>query len=292
VDRQRVNKRVIEALIKAGAFDLLHPDRASALASVSLAMEWADTQAAHEGQGGLFDFADSHAASTQEPALVAAAVWDVRERLGHEKLALGFFLSGHLFEQNAAEVRRFCRRSISEMQDSREPQVLAGIVGELRVINGQRGRVAIFKLDDGSDVIEAVVNEEMIERHREQLKEDELIIVQGKVQTDRFAGGLRLNIAQIWDLAGARARFGRYLSVAVNGRPPAVQAVLAGWPAKRESDENGETVVGLGVRLKLRRPGATAEIDLGADGRFWPCDEALACWRAAADQAQAEVIYE
>ncbi len=56
VDRQRINKRVVEALIKAGAFDALHPDRARTLASVGLAFEWADTQAANADQGGLFDF--------------------------------------------------------------------------------------------------------------------------------------------------------------------------------------------------------------------------------------------
>ena len=56
VDRQRINKRVVEALIKAGAFDKLHADRAAMLASVSLALDWADTQAAHADQGGLFDF--------------------------------------------------------------------------------------------------------------------------------------------------------------------------------------------------------------------------------------------
>src|SRR4029453_599533 len=65
VDRQRVNRRVVEALVKAGAFDALHSNRAAALASVARALDWAETQAAHADQGGLFDFgpddADAHA---------------------------------------------------------------------------------------------------------------------------------------------------------------------------------------------------------------------------------------
>src|SRR5581483_10836844 len=132
VDRQRINKRVVEALIKAGAFDALQPDRASTLASVSLAFDWADTQAAHAMQVGLFDFGDSHAASTQEPALVATEPWSIRERLSLEKTALGFYLSGHLFDQNEAEVRRFVKCSIADLLDTREPQLVAGIVNELR----------------------------------------------------------------------------------------------------------------------------------------------------------------
>jgi DNA polymerase III alpha subunit len=64
VDKQRVNKRVVEALIKAGAFDALHPDRAAALASVGLAFDWAETQAANAAQGGLFDFGDDTTAAS------------------------------------------------------------------------------------------------------------------------------------------------------------------------------------------------------------------------------------
>ena len=58
-----------------------------------------------------------------------------------EKAALGFYLSGHLFDQSAQEVRQFAKVKIADLVDSRDPQLLAGIVGDLRVINGQRGRV-------------------------------------------------------------------------------------------------------------------------------------------------------
>ena len=291
VDRQRINKRVIEALIRAGAFDRVHGDRAALLASVSLALDWADTQAAHADQAGLFDFGDSHAASTHEPALVAAAPWDVKERLMQEKTAIGFFLSGHLFEQCEAEVRQFCRTRIADLADSREPQLLAGIAGELRMVNGQRGRVLIFKLDDRSEVIEAVASEELMDAHRDLLKEDELLVVQGRIKLDRFSGGLRLDVAQVWDLAGARARFGRYLAVAVNGIPLPLRDLLTQWPARKLHTEQGDLAQGLAVRLKLQRAEATADLDLGDEARFWPCDEALARWRSVAHQGQASVVY-
>ena len=292
VDRQRVNKRVVEALVKAGAFDALHPNRASALASVSLALDWADTQAAHADQGGLFDFADSHAASTQEPALVAAEPWSIKERLTLEKSALGFYLSGHLFEQSGAEVRLFAKRRIADLVDSREPLLLAGIVSDLRVVNGQRGKVAIFKLDDGSETIEAVANEELLEANRERLRDDELVIVQGKVQPDRFSGGLRLNVNQLWDLPAARARFGKYLAVAVNGKAPPVADVIRTWPARKFATEQGETQQGLAIRLQLKRDAVQAELDLGDAARFWPSDEALARWKTLAHEGRAAIVYE
>ena len=291
VDRQRVNKRVIEALVKAGAFDSLHPDRAGTLASISLAMEWADAQAAHAGQGGLFDFGDSHAASTAEPEMVTVDSWSIKERLSFEKTALGFYLSGHLFDQNTEEVRRFCRRANADLTDSREPQVVAGIVSDLRVINGQRGRVAIFKLDDKTEPIEAVANEDLLNAHKDLLKDDELIIVQGKVQPDRFSGGLRLNVQQILDLGAARCRFGKYLRVEVNGTIPPVAEVLRDFPTRRIATEHGELTQGLAVRLVLERESATGELDLGDDGRFFPSDAALARW-CEGSHGRASVVYE
>ncbi len=295
VDRSRVNKRVVEALIKAGAFDALHADRACALASVGLGFEWADAQEAHALQGGLFDFGDdgdSHGSSTQEPGLAHAEPLGLRERLMLEKTALGFYLSGHLFDEHGEEVRRFARKRIADLADSREPQLLAGIVAGLRVVNGQRGRAAIFKLDDGTDAIEAVVNEELLDANRELVADDSLLIAQGKVMLDRFSGGLRFNINQVWELPAARARFGRYLAVALNGGMPPVADVIRTWPAKRVETEHGELTQGLGIRLQLRRAHACAELDLGDDGRFWPCDEALARWRQIAQGGQAQVVYE
>ena len=292
VDRQRVNKRAVEALVKAGAFDALHPERAPVLASIGLAFDWADTQEVNQSQSGLFDFGDSHAASTHEPALVAAEPFDIRQRLSFEKAALGFYYSGHLFEQYAAEVRSIAKRRIADLVDSREPVLLAGVVSDLRMVNSQRGRVAIFKLDDMSERIEAVVNEELLETTRDLLREDELLVVQGRAQPDRFSGGLRLNVQQVWDLAAARARFGRYLSVSVNGQVPPLQELLRQWPVRRVASEQGSTTLGLPVRLCIERSEARAELDLGEEGRFWPSDDALLRWKAVAYRGDAAIVYE
>jgi len=291
VDRSRINKRTVEALIKAGAFDLLHAERSTMVASIPLAFDYADTQAAHADQGGLFDFGDSHAASTQEPDLIQAEPWSIKERLTLEKVALGFYLSGHLFDQSEGEVRQFAKRKIADLIDSREPQILAGIVGDLRVINGQRGRVAIFKLDDKSEYIESVVNEELLNANKDLLKDDELIVALGKVQPDRFSGGMRFNIQQVWDLATARCRFGKYLRVEVNGSVPPVAEVLREFPSRKVTTEQGPVAQGLGVRLVLQRDAASGELDLGDEGRFFPTDAALARWREGS-HGKARVVYE
>ncbi|MEY4124815.1 MAG: polymerase subunit alpha [Pseudomonadota bacterium] len=147
VDRSRLNKRSVEALVKAGAFDSLQRNRASLAASVDRAFDFSTATAANANQGGLFDMMgdDAHGSSTQEPELVDMLPWGVKEQLTNEKTAVGFYLSGHLFDAVEREVRLFAKRKIDDLIDSREPQLLAGIVSDLRIINGQRGKLAIFK---------------------------------------------------------------------------------------------------------------------------------------------------
>lgn len=299
VDRSRLNKRTVEALVKAGAFDSIQMNRASLMASVELAFDFANAAQANANQVGLFDMGggdDDHGSSSQEPELVQAMPWGVKERLTLEKTAVGFYLSGHLFDEVALEVRRFVKRQIDELIDTREPQLLAGIISDLRVINGQRGKLAIFKLDDKSDAIETTADEALINANRNLLKDDEFVVVMGKMQPDRFSGGFRFVVNQVWDLATARCRFGKFLRVAVNGRKPDVARLVKQFPAKREMTEQGELVRGLNVRLSLFCEGgegnALAELQLGEEAKFFPSDAALAGWMAQADQGKAQIIYE
>ena len=298
VDRTRLNKRTVEALVKAGAFDSLQLNRAALVASIERAFDFANATAANAHQGGLFDLGgdDDHGSSTQEPELVAATPWGVKERLTLEKTAIGFYLSGHLFDEVAREVRQFVRRPIAELTDSREPQLLAGIVTDFRVINGQRGKLGLFKIDDASGVIDARADEELINANRGLFKDDELVVVMGKLMPDRFSGGLQLTVQQVWDLPGARCRFGKYLRVAVNGAAPDVARLVREFPARREMTEQGELLRGLPVRLSLERQqaalGARAELQLGEQARFFPSDAALAGWAAQAAVGQAVVVYE
>ena len=299
VDRARLNKRTLEALIKAGAFDAIHLNRAALVASIDTAFEFANATHANANQGGLFDMMgdDAVGSSTQEPALAERLPWGIKERLTLEKTAVGFYLSGHLFDEVETEVRRFVRTRIDEMRDSREPQVMAGIISDFRAITGQRGRLGLFKIDDKSGVIEASVDEGVLNAHKELLKDDEFVVVSGRLQLDHFSGGLRMKVQQLWGLADARCRFGRYLQVSVGETMPDVLRVLGDFPARREESAQGEPVVhGLRVRLGLRceapQGAATAELQLGDGSRFYPSDAALTAWTAQAGSGHATVIYE
>ena len=276
---------------------------------MELAFDFASNVEANANQGGLFEMGaeDDHGASTKEPELIFAVPWGVKERLGFEKTAVGFYLSGHLFDEVATEVRQFVKRKIDDLIDSREPQLLAGIVNDFRVINGQRGKLALFKLDDKSASVDARADEALWNANKNLLKEDEFIVVMGKLQPDRFSGGMQLTVNQIWSLEQARCRFGKYLKVAVNRKAPDVAQLLKDFPAVKEMTDQGELLRGMAVRLSVLRDvavaedavattlafkAATADLHLSESARFYPTDAALAGWRAQAHNGQAAIIYE
>ncbi len=291
VDRQRINKRTVEALIKAGAFDSLQQNRAALIASLDRAFEFAAATEANAAQADIFGDSE-HGSAAQEPDLLDATPWGVKERLTYEKTAVGFYLSGHLFDEVEHEVRRFCKRAIDDLIDSREQQVIAGIVSDFRVINGQRGRLCIFKLDDKSGSIEATADEALFNANRNVLKDDELVIVSGRLQPGRGGFEARFQVMQAWDLAAARCRFGKYLRVTVNGKAPDIARLVKEFPPRTEQSEHGELQQGLGVRLWMARGGAQVELQLGERAKFFPTDAALASWTAQADAGKAAIVYE
>jgi DNA polymerase-3 subunit alpha len=218
IDRHIVNRRVIEALVRAGAFDCVCDDgeagRSSLLASVGIALEAAEQAARDAQQVSLFG-AEEIAAS--KPQLIAAAAWTERERLLQEKTCLGFFVSGHLFNSYRDEVAAFARGNLAKLHSGRELQTIAGIVVATRIQNTRRGKMAIVLLDDGTAQIEISVFNEQYEAHRDILRDDELLVVQGKVSRDDFSGGLRVVAERLMNLASARAQFARAMHLRLNG---------------------------------------------------------------------------
>ena len=215
VDKRVVNRRVIEALIRAGAFDTLDDHRHKLLASVGVALEAAEQAERNALQGGLFDMGDS--GGVQQTHYVDVPRWGERERLLNEKQALGFFLSGHPYSEYASELKSFVKRRLGELQAQRDPVLLAGVVISTRTQMTRRGKMCIVLLDDASKQLEVSVFNELWEAERSKIKEDELLLVEGKVQNDDYTGGLRITADRLLTLGEARARFAKALKLAMNG---------------------------------------------------------------------------
>jgi len=292
VDRRLVNRRVIEALIRAGAMDALEGhagrDRAQLLATVGLAMEAAEQAAANALQGGLFDMLPEAAGAAVQ--FVSVRAWNERERLKEEKTAIGFFLSGHPFNAFKSEVRRFVRRTLAELEPSREPALLAGVVMEVRTKVGNRGKMAFVLLDDGSMPREVAVYSEVLEANRGKIVTDDVLVVEGKISNDEFSGGLRIIADKLLTLGEARSRFARMLQLHVNGEV----AAAGGAVAAAERLQSLLTPFRDGacpIRVRYRNDHAEAELPFGEGWRVRLDDALLDTLREWLPGEAVEVVY-
>ncbi|MDP2825753.1 MAG: DNA polymerase III subunit alpha [Sulfuritalea sp.] len=279
IDKRVVNRRVIEALIRAGAFDSIDDHRAKLLASAGVALEAAEQAERNAMQGGLFDMgAGAQEDTTHYAHFANVARWTEREQLMNEKPALGFFFSGHPYHAYAAELGAFVKRRLGQIEPQREPVLLAGVVMSTRTQMTRRGKMAVVALDDGTTQLEVTVFNELWDAERAKIKEDELLLVEGKVQKDDYSGGLRITADKLYTLAEARGRFARSLQLTMNGGSDAkrLQALLAPF-------RNGPCP----VRLSYRNGDATAELPLPENWRVRLDDALLA---GLADWLKAENV--
>jgi DNA polymerase III subunit alpha len=281
VDKRVVNRRVIEALIRAGAFDCLDDNRNKLLCSVGIALEAAEQAERNAHQGGLFDLAEADAGPMAN--YVEAPRWGERERLLNEKQALGFFLSGHPYNEYAQELKSFVKRRLADLQPQREPTLLAGVVLSTRTQMTRRGKMCVVMLDDATKQIEVTVFNELWEAERGKIREDELLLVEGKVQNDDYSGGLRISADRLLTLGEARSRFARVLKLSMNGLSDArkLQAVLTPY-------RNGACP----VRLTYKNGEAEAEIPLPEAWRVRLDDALLTALGDWLSPANVRVIYQ
>ena len=295
VDRTKVNKRSLEALIKSGAFDCISGDRSSVLSSVDLAWDYAQSQANNLHQVGLFDA--GHGAHSQEPPLKSATPWTIRERLTHEKSALGFHLSGHLFEEYAAELRKFIKTSLQTLTESKDPQWVVGMVKNQRFINTTRGKLYIFELDDMSDVLEISTDENIFNANKDKIQEDQILVAQVKVQSDRRdPTQLRLSLIQSLNLIEARCKFGKYLQCNLQEDLRDLEEIIHIDHHKTQDTHSNlnssSPVKGLGVRIVFQLQHCEAEILLGDKIVFIPTEERVQKLVTGPLEGKAFIAYE
>ena len=224
VDRRQVNRRAIEALMRAGAFDSLYKDalpaggnlydiRSTLLASLARAIEAAEQAEASIHQVSLFEMAGEE--HQHQPELVREPIWPEKKRLQEEKTALGLCLTGHMFDAYRTETAHFIRQPLAKISEGKD-QLIAGIVTSARMLTGQRGRMMIATIDDGTAALEVTLYSEVYEPNRSWLKEDELLIAKVNVTPDKFSGGMRIVAENVMDITGARMRFARNVHVCID----------------------------------------------------------------------------
>jgi len=302
IDKRVVNRRVVEALVRAGAFDCINPDRAGLFASVGIALEAAEQRERHAQQVNLFG--DSGGAGAERPALIGAERWDEGRVLREEKASLGFYLSGHPFSAYRAEVQRFVRSSLKSLQpgasfeQQQRSQLIAGVVESVRIQRTQSGRMVILNLSDGSAAQEVTIYNEVFDQYRDLCKEDNLLVIEAKLKTVRRAAAgeegdvsfMRIIADRIYDLAAARSHFAKAIRLSINGE--ASRAGSAAAAAARLKDllapyRKG----GCPVCVCYHNDAASCEMRLGDDWRVRLDDALMQSLREWLRPENVQVVY-
>jgi DNA polymerase-3 subunit alpha len=218
LDLRKVNRRVVESLIRGGSFDTLESNRASLLASVNLAITAAEQGKANIAQNSLFG-----EEQTQKVDMVLMDPWTPQQKLQEEKAALGFYFSGHPFAFFEKRVRPFIKTQIKELKPQEQPYLIAGVIVAIRIRMMARGKMAIVTLDDAISRVDVVVGNDLLTQSQRLVQEDQLLIVEGRVSHDDFTGGIRVTARKLFDLATARNQFAHHLKISCNGQSDAAK---------------------------------------------------------------------
>ena len=303
VDLKKVNRRVLDALIRAGAFDGLDDNRAAHLAALPDAIKVAEQSGdmTASGQHDLFglEVVGSEVLPADSAPVVEA--WSERERLAHEKATLGLYLTGHPIGEYEHELASMITTRLGDIhldggrgggrQEVRA--VVAGLIVDLRARQSKSGkRMAFVTLDDRTGRLEVAVYAEAYEQYREALTKDGLVVVEGALALDDFTGQARLTAERIDSIEAARARFAKKLVIE--------------WPAgavrPRSSEANSlEELRALlkpfrggscPIVIDYRGAGAATRLQLGEVWRVHPGEDLLQRLRKQLGPESFRVVYQ
>jgi len=288
LDLRRVNRRVLEALIRSGSLDSITPNRATAMGWLGRALQAAEQQSRNRqlGQDDLFGIGDVASERDTGTELAPEPEWPEQERLAAEKDTLGLYLTGHPIEEHERELAAMvsCRLKQAAAGSGGTPAagegngrrregerrvVVAGLVVALRARLTQSGRrLGFLTLDDRTARLEVILFGDAYQRYRHLLTSDRLLVIEGDLGYDEFSDGYRVSAERVLDIAAAREVYARRLVIGVdaeragNGFVPALREALAEY---REGH--------CPVWIDYHGTAAEARLRLGDDWRVRPADD-------------------
>ena len=280
-DAKKINKRVLEALVRSGGFDCFGEDRAVIMASIEDAVKAAQQSAANEASGVFDLFGDAEAEAAEDIQFDVYEKhrhlrgWTLKERLQGEKDTLGLFVTGHPFDEYEDEVRLLAPTKLSNLRDDKKIQKLAGLIVNLRVMKNKRGENMCFiTLDDRTGRVEVSLFSEVFEQVREVIDKDKVIIIEASVRHDDYSGGLKANAINAMEISQARLNYAQSLRVNIKREQLDHKFVnnLKGMlqPVNAQQGEYGCPVI-----LHYENDNAQADIQLGDSWRVRPTDEQI-----------------
>jgi len=221
VDLRAVNKRVVESLIKSGAFDSVSSERSLLYNNVDRAVDWGQRKQREKevGQGGLFGMMMSNVGGNgdSEHPMDAAEAWAEALKLKHEKETLGFYITGHPLRKFADEVRAYGNATtgtLSEKPSGFEVSI-GGIVSAIRVTRTKKGdSMAIVQLEDWEGIVEVLMFPDTYAKVHRLLEADAAIIVKGKLDNDEAS--MKILATDVYPMERAREILSRTVTIQID----------------------------------------------------------------------------
>lgn len=222
VDLKKLNRRVMERLIRAGAMDSLGPHRASMMATLEKAMKQAEQHARAEeiGQSDLFGVLVTPSAEAEsiEHEFVNVPKWSEAHWLEGERETLGLYLTGHPVNRYRSELKHYAAGTLSEVQPTGRDQVttVAGLVIDVRTLVNKKGqRWAIVTLDDKTARLDVRFFAQTYENFQHLLEKDQILWIKGEVSFDDYSGGNTMSAREVKTIIEAREQYAKALLLKV-----------------------------------------------------------------------------
>ncbi len=201
INGKKVNRKVIESLIKAGAMDCFGLSRRAMFESLEDVLSLAMTQKKDVliGQMSLFD---KKISKGKNPVLGNKDEWSEHELLGYEKETLGFYFSGHpltRYENVLTHLKADPIQSLEQIKDS-QISIIVGVVSgvTIKLVRDKSDKMAFISLEDLTGEIEVICFPSVLRRSQEVIKEGNVLIISGKA--DPGDNGVKFVAEQIWDI--------------------------------------------------------------------------------------------
>ncbi|ETS98344.1 MULTISPECIES: DNA polymerase III subunit alpha [Providencia] len=292
VDIKKINRRVMEKLIMAGAFDHLGPHRAALMSSLEDALKAADQHAKAEaiGQGDMFGVL-AEAPEQVESSYASVPKWPEQVVLEGERETLGLYLTGHPITRYLSEIERYTNGlRLKDVNPTPRGQVttVVGLVLSAKVITTKRGnRIGICTLDDRSGRLDIMLFSDALDKYQHMLEKDNILIATGQVSFDDFNGGNKMTVRELMDIGEAREKYARGLAISLSDKQINDQ-LLNRLRNALEPHRSGT----IPVHLYYQKDDARAKLKFGVVWRVTPVDPLLNDLRTLLGSEQVELEFD
>ncbi|GGW73247.1 DNA polymerase III subunit alpha [Alteromonas halophila] len=290
VDVKRVNKRVLEKLVLAGAMDNLGPHRAALMATLPEAIAAAGQHAKAEsyGQSDMFGLLTTEPEDVEQ-AFAEVPQWSEKVWLEGEKDTLGLYLTGHPINQYAEEISHYADGRLVDLKPTSKdnPASAVGLVLGVRVMTNKRGRRwAIVTLDDKSARMDVRFFPDAYEQFESVLEPDRILLIRGQVSFDDYAGGNTITARDVMDIVQARQKNARALAIQLDTQQ-CDNRMLSSLTSVLQAYNGGSTP----VQLQVIHPDAEVTLTCGARWYVTPEDQLLHDLKQQMGEQAVSLIY-